>query len=148
MEVRTPVMWGTPLRWGKGITCISMQSYNPAIMGCTFPWLFNGRKVCNKKWQPIWWNTNLFWLGWLIHLEALTWKKLGPGKDGCSTWQTRQPPLVGQPTNHINNQNKMTHHLNRQVTPPKQATSPILGPLTLSDLLFISGGGQEVEPGE
>ena len=49
MEVRTPVMWGTPLRWGKGITCISMQSYNPAIMGCTFPWLFNGRQVCKQK---------------------------------------------------------------------------------------------------
>ena len=39
---------------------------------------------------------------WLTHLEALAWKKLGPGKDGCPAWQTRQPHLAGQPTNHIN----------------------------------------------
>ena len=140
---RTPVRWGTPLRWGERITRISMPSWGALSHDYSMV-----AKCVNKKWQPIWWNTNLFWLGWLIHLEALTWKKLGPGKDGCSTWQTRQPPLVGQPTNHINNQNKMTHYLNRQVTPPKQDTSPILGPLTLSDLLFISGGGQGVEPGE
>ena len=87
-------------------------------------------KCVNKKWQPIWWNTNLFWLGWLTHLEALAWKKLGPGKDGCPAWQTRQPPLAGQPANHINIiKKKMRHYLDRKVTPPKKATSPILGPL-------------------
>ena len=39
----TPGRWGNPLRWGKKITLLYMQSYNPAIPGCTFSRLLNGR---------------------------------------------------------------------------------------------------------
>ena len=42
--------WRIPLRWGKKITLLYMQSYNPAILGCTFSRLLNGRyKHVNKK---------------------------------------------------------------------------------------------------
>ena len=39
----TPGRWGNLLRWGKKITLLYMQSYNPAIPGCTFSRLLNGR---------------------------------------------------------------------------------------------------------
>ena len=38
----TPGRWGNLLRWGKKITLLYMQSYNPAIPGCTFSRLLNG----------------------------------------------------------------------------------------------------------
>ena len=42
--------WGTRDRWGKNITLPYMQSYNPAIPGCTFSRLLNGpAKHVNKK---------------------------------------------------------------------------------------------------
>ena len=37
-----PGVWGNPLRWGKKITFLFTQSYNPAIPGCTFSTLLNG----------------------------------------------------------------------------------------------------------
>ena len=39
----TPGRWGNLLRWGKKITPLYMQSYRPAIPGCTFSRLLNGR---------------------------------------------------------------------------------------------------------
>ena len=33
----------TPLRWSRKITLLYMQFYNPAIPGCTFSRLLNGR---------------------------------------------------------------------------------------------------------
>ena len=35
--------------WGKKITLLYMQSYNPAIPGCTFSRLLNGLLHVNKK---------------------------------------------------------------------------------------------------
>ena len=45
----TPGRWGNPLRLGKTITLLYMQSYNPAIPGCTFSRLLNGRSVLKQE---------------------------------------------------------------------------------------------------
>ena len=49
----TPGRYGNPLRWGKKITLLYTQSYNPAIPGCTFSRLLNGRQASKqeKGWQ-------------------------------------------------------------------------------------------------
>ena len=47
--------WGTPgrlgnlLMWGKKITLLYMQRYNPAIPGCTFSKLLSGRQARKQE---------------------------------------------------------------------------------------------------
>ena len=51
----TPGRWGNLLGWGNKITPLYMQSYRPAIPGCTFSRLLNGRKA--RKHEKCWQTT-------------------------------------------------------------------------------------------
>ena len=67
----TPGKWSNPLRclrWGKKITLLYMQSYIPAIPGCTFSRLLNGRyaRKQEKCWQTTCFCCNLQCHGFLL----------------------------------------------------------------------------------
>ena len=62
----TPDRWGNPLRWRKKITLLYMESYNPAIPGCTFSRLLNGRQA--RKQEMCWQTT--FFRGWCFFTLA------------------------------------------------------------------------------
>ena len=103
---------GTRDRWGKNITLPYMQSYNPAIPGCTFSRLLNGpAKHVNKKnagkarqsdFLRIWCIKQLTPARRVTPPWNVYMAKFDPSWEGNPVWQTGLPALARHPTYHVN----------------------------------------------